>query len=130
MNAGTSVRAFSPVSTLQLGLTEQCVTRVEQRELQAARSGVQHEHADQRNPSVVGDGSPRPGPVPNLRGVLAVLDDVATVLDQRVAERVDDVCVPLGEMRNPFEDVERQMEPVQVVEYGHVEGVVVVPSSL
>ena len=47
--------------------------------------------------------------------------DVVAVLDQRVAKRVDDVCIAFREMRDALEDVEGEVEAVEVVADGHVE---------
>jgi len=71
-----------------------------------------------------------PLPVPDLRQVLAVLVDVALVLDQLLFEPLLQAEAGFARLRQPVDRVHHEVEAVQVVQHRHVEGVVMVPSSL
>src|SRR5450756_1307273 len=63
-----------------------------------------------------------PRPVANLRHVFPVLADIARMLDQGVAELLFDVSRRDAQSGDAIDDLDRQMKPVELVEYGHVEG--------
>src|SRR5678815_2781436 len=62
-------------------------------------------------------GARSPFPVPNLRHVLAVLADIALVIDQLVAKELTEVRGAGAESRDAIDDVLDQMEAIDIVEH-------------
>ena len=63
----------------------------------------------------------RPGPVADLRVVLAVLARVRARAQARVVHLLPDVRGPLAERRHAVDHVDHEMEAVEVVQHHHVE---------
>ncbi len=63
-----------------------------------------------------------PDPVSDLGHVLAVLANVGVVFDQLVLQRLLQVGGFLAELRQAIDDVLREVEAVELVQHGHVEG--------
>ena len=62
-----------------------------------------------------------PFPIANFWHVLAVLPDVARVIDEFVVDQLGEVLGAWTQSRHPVNDGPGQMEPVKLVEHNHVE---------
>ena len=71
-----------------------------------------------------------PLPVSYLGHILAVGGDILAVLHQLVFHLLDQVGGAVAQLGQTLNCVHNQVEAVDVVAYPHVEGVVMVPSSL
>ena len=61
-----------------------------------------------------------PLPIADLRQVLAKLPDVLLMFDQLVAQELFEMSTNALQPRNPIDDIARQMEAIQVVQYRHI----------
>ena len=90
--------------------------------LEARRSGVDDENGRQRS---VG-----PDPVADLGIVLAVHAGVGASLESTIDHFLAEVGRVGSDTRNAIDHVDDEVIAIEVVQHGHVNGVVVVPSSL
>src|SRR5262249_39961991 len=68
-----------------------------------------------------GCGAALPAPPGDLGWILAVLLDVALVIDQPIAERLPEVRRARPELGQPVDHVQREVEPIEAVQHHHVE---------
>jgi hypothetical protein len=71
-----------------------------------------------------------PFPVADFRHVFSVFVDVGLVVQQIVAKKLFGVGGAWTQTRHTVDDIAGQVKAVKIVQYHHVKGVVVVPSSL
>ena len=62
-----------------------------------------------------------PFPIADFRHVVAVLRDVALVFGQPVTEELFDMAGFIREARDAVDDIASKVEPIQIVEHGHIE---------